>query len=137
MNLYNKWATDNQYNFRTVPQGILPMTYSMVRLMSIANYDMAKMYGGNDVYAQWRKIYPVLAPTGVVDDPAQYQWLIFKGTSGEITTLAAPWIEGNSVVPVTFRQQQFILTNTTDSEIAQVKLFLDAIGASYSTAPIQ
>lgn len=136
MSIYNKWVTGAKYNFNSVPQGILPNRYSMVTLEGVATYGLAMMIGGGDVYSQWRKIYPSIASQGIVDDPEQYQWLTFKATNGETTVLAAPWIEGNSVVPVQFRQEQFTLTNTTDAEIAQVKLFLDALGAQYTNAPI-
>lgn len=136
MSLYNKWEEYAQYSFNTVPQSILPMKYSMVTLMATATYDMAKIVGGNDVYAQWRKIFPLLT-SDIVDDPAQYSWLVFRATNGEVFTMANPWIDGTSVKPVVFRQQQFILTDTNDAEIQQVKMFMDAIGAKYSTAPIQ
>lgn len=136
MSIYNKWEIATQYNFSTIPQGILPNTYKMVRLMSKSTYDMAMMITGGDVYARWRKIYPALVADGVMDDPAQYEWLTFRATNGEVVVLASPWIDGTSVKPVQFRQEQIILTNTTDAELQQVKLFLNALGASYTSTPM-
>lgn len=136
MSIYNNWIENARYSFSTVPQGILPLTYSNVTLMAVCGYNMAKMAGGEAIYAQWRKIYPTLVSMGIVDDPSQYQWLPFQTTTGQVVWMASPWIEGTSVTPVEFRQQLFTLTNTNDSQIQQVKNFLNAIQAQYTTEPI-
>lgn len=134
MAIYNNWKNGTQYSFMTESQGILPLSYSHVTMEGSASYDLAKMAAGENIYAQWRKIYPSL--TGIVDDPAQYEWLAFRTSSGQLVWLASCWIQGTSVTPVQFRQQMFVLTDTSDAQIAQVKNFMDAIRASYTTRPI-
>ena len=135
MPLYANWATNNEYSFSTNTQGITPLTYKYVRLVGIMTYDVARIVEGDSAYAKWRRIFPHLTP-GTVDDPAQYDWLFSKAANGESIILAAPWIEGSTVNPVKFRQERIILTDTTDAQIQQVKMFLSAVGATFTSEPI-
>lgn len=135
MSLYNDWKNDNEYRFNTVAQGDLPMSYNYIRLEAQATYDVARIVGGDAIYSQWRRIYPRL-PSGIVDDPRQYGWLIFKTSIGETVVLANCWIEGSTVESVNFRQERIILTDTSEDQILQVKAFLNAIGAKYTSEPI-
>ena len=135
MSFYQNWEINAEYSFSTNTEGILPLSVRFVKLVGITTYDMARIVYGDSIYAQWRRIFTHL-PAGTVDNPEEYDWLFFKAANGEDICLANPWIEGASVTPVKFRQQQFTLTNTTDREIQQVKMFLDAINASYTTAQL-
>lgn len=136
MAIYDNWQNGLQYSFSTVPQGILPLRYSFVTLELESTWAAAKSIGGMALYSQWRTIYPHLADKTIADDPSQYAWYMFTTGDGSELWMTTPWIDGNSVVPVKFRQERITLTDTNEFQISQVKNFLSAMNAKFVSEPI-
>lgn len=125
-----------EYTLSTSTQGPLPLEYKHIKLEAQASYDIISLMFGNAAYTMWRHIYPRL-PASVPDDPRQVSWYVFVASNGEKIYLAAPWINAASIKPVKFRQKQFILTDTNETQIKRVHDFLVAIGASFTNSPIE
>lgn len=46
---------------------------------------------------EWIKMYPSL-PSGVVNDPNKYPWLLFKNINGKIVVVNEAWIDVSTLV---------------------------------------
>jgi hypothetical protein len=102
------------YSFNTVAPAILGLEFKRVTVLAVLNYSIANTF--INIETNHINIYPYL-PTGTVNDPKTYQYLLIKTETGENTVLAIPWIDLDSVTQVT--TQSLILTvnniNSTDT----------------------
>jgi hypothetical protein len=102
------------YSFNTVAPAILGLEFKRVTVLAVLNYSIANTF--INIETNHINIYPYL-PTGTVNDPKTYQYLLIKAETGENTVLAIPWIDLDSVTQVT--TQSLILTvnniNSTDT----------------------
>lgn len=126
-NLYNNWVVGDTYDFSTTAPGILQSTYKRVVLIAEAVFDVARMINAEDVYAKWRVIYPSL-PVGTPNTPELAKWYIFRNSDGENFALAEPWIDGSTVVGVSFTSYNIAVSGSSLAEMTRVRNVLAAMG---------
>lgn len=130
MSTYNDWKLNATYSFSTAPTTGLPSTYQRVKLISVCGYDAALRIGTTNIYAMWRRLYPAL-PAGTPDTPHASLWYVFETEDKQVLVLAAEWINGSTVAPVTFQQYDIAVTNSDETQLLRIRDFLNKIGATY------
>lgn len=88
------------YNFNTRAPAILGANFKSVKVLGIIDYNLASKYINPET--QHVNIYPYL-PVGTVDDPKKYTYVLIETQSGDVTVLAMPWIDQESIALVTSR----------------------------------
>lgn len=129
-NLYEDWSVGDTYDFSTTAPGILDASYKRVILTAIATFDVARMVNAEDVYAKWRVIYPSL-PAGTPNTPEMAAWYIFKNDDGETFALAAPWIDGSTVVGVNFTSYNIAVSGSSLAEMTRVRNLLASMRLTF------
>lgn len=127
---YNDWKVNTHYTFTTAAPGVLPAQYTDVAFSGQVSYSTAAKIGSINIYAQWRQIFPLLPP-GTPDTPESADWYIFDMPDGSIVVLAAPWIDGGTVTPISFQQFDIALTQSNYTQMTQIRDFLNKIGAKF------
>ena len=122
------------YNFSTRAPSILGANFKSVKVLGIIDYNLASKYINPET--QHVNIYPYL-PTGTVDDPKKYTYVLIQTQSGDVTVLAMPWIDEASIALVESRN--LIITvrdvDTGDDTVIRDNLLL--MGFSDITIEIQ
>lgn len=131
MSAYTQWKPGTTYNLSTKAPGVLPSSYQQLKLSSICNFRMAQSVEGPALYAKWRQIYPLL-PAGTPDRPEAVDWYVFETASGSEVVLAADWINGPTVTPVTYRQYSILLTDSDYEQAQRIRDFLNTINAKFT-----
>jgi hypothetical protein len=88
------------YNFSTRAPAILGANFKSVKVLGIIDYNLASKYINPET--QHVNIYPYL-PTGTVNDPKKYTYVLIQTQSGDVTVLAMPWIDETSIALVASR----------------------------------
>lgn len=111
------------YNFNTRAPAILGANFKSVKILGIIDYNLASKYINPET--QHVNIYPYL-PTGTVDDPKKYTYVLIETQSGASTVLAMPWIDEESIALVTSRDLLITVKdiNTGDDTIIRDNLLL-------------
>lgn len=130
INIYAGWKTGETYTFNTIAPGILPSPVQRVKLESSGSYRIASQIGTDDLYTQWRRLYPHLPP-GTVDDPGAHLWYTFVSMDDKPIVLAEPWIDGSSVIKIDFINANYEITETSSAEIAQINDIFNQMGVKY------
>lgn len=84
----------NTISFEVYPASILGTRFDNVKVMGTFDKDTARMWIDPD--AMHVNVFPTL-PSGVPDDPNQYQFVKLKHTNGSITILGVPWIREDTI----------------------------------------
>lgn len=129
-NIYDKWKPGETYSFNTIAPGVLPSPIQRVKLESTGSYRMATQVGTDDLYTQWRRLYPHLPP-GTVDNPSAHLWYTFVSMDDKPIVLAEPWIDGSSVVPIDFINAAITITETSSSRISKIIDMLNQMGEKF------
>ena len=81
-------------SFEVYPVSILGDNYKTVKILSIVDYDTARMY--TDVNNLSVSVYPSL-PQGTPKDLKKYMYLKLEHLNGSITCVAIPWVNQDTV----------------------------------------
>lgn len=82
-------------SFGVYPTAILGNTIQRVLVVGLVEYDLAKNLGSAaELHAA---VYPTL-PSSVPNDPAGYQWLVYRDASDKTNIIGVPWIKDDTVV---------------------------------------
>lgn len=127
--MYN-YQIGTLYNFTTLAPSILGAQLQNAKLLSIMQYDMAKLFANIDQQAQI--ILPLL-PSGTPTDPTSYTYLMFQSSTGENVLLANVWINEASIVVATPTTIQVVITGVTLSDVTVVRDILNQMGYTQLT----
>lgn len=108
--MINPFVLNQFYNFNTLAPGILPASYTNVKVLAIVGYDVANMYANVNAIAA--SVAPVL-PTINNKDPSLYNYVIFETSNSNKTILALDWIDLVSVSSTTSVTTDFTVSNIT------------------------
>lgn len=81
-------------SFEVHPVSILGDIYKKVKVLSIVDYDTAKLF--SDVNAIAVSVYPML-PTGTAKDFTKYRYVKIQHQDGTISVVAMEWINMRTV----------------------------------------
>lgn len=109
------------YNFDVYPSTILGDDFRNVTILSIMDYESALQLA--DVAAIHVNVYPYL-PTGLPDDPSQYDYVRIRTASGQSTILGISWINLDTVELVESRRMTIKIDGVGSSDIERVRLAL-------------
>ena len=109
------------YNFDVYPSTILGDDFKNVTILSIMDYESALQLA--DVAAIHVNVYPYL-PTGLPDDPSQYDYVRIRTASGQTTILGISWINLDTVELVESRRMMIKIDGVSSSDIERVRLAL-------------
>lgn len=82
-------------SFEVYPSAILGDNFRTVKLLSIVDFSTARMY--SDVANLSVSVYPSL-PVGTPKDYKQYNYLKIEFSNGDVSCVALPWINLDTVV---------------------------------------
>lgn len=105
------------YNFNTRAPAILGASFKRAIVLGIFDYNIATNYITPET--RHANIYPYL-PTGTVDDPKEYAYILIQTESGDKTCLALPWIDESSVTLVATRTLR--ITAKADDPLVDTKI---------------
>lgn len=91
--MYN-FQIGKTYSFNTLAPSVLGTTLSNQYLKGIVDYTTANTI--INVELMHRTIYPLL-PTGSVNNPQTYTWLLLRSDNGTTTAIAVEWIDQSTV----------------------------------------
>lgn len=87
------------YRFQTYAPALIGKGYDGATALAVLGFETANNFGV-DLLARHKQIYPYL-PTGTVNDPTAYTYLLVRlPDSSETTILGLPWIREESVEEV-------------------------------------
>lgn len=128
---YQDWLPGETYTFNTIVPGILPISYTRVKLEGRNRFNVARQLSPQDLMADWRRIYPSL-PAGTPDNPNAVNWLTFESMGGESITLAEEWIDGDTVVVTDFINFNIAVTESSSEQMGRIRDLLSQEGVKFA-----
>jgi hypothetical protein len=122
--VYN-FEIDKVYTFNTRAPALLGAQVTRATLKGIIDYSVAITFLNVDL--QHRKVYPAL-PSGTVNDPKKFTYLLFRTESGELTVFAYEWIDDTSIEVVDSTTLTVTLPGVSNSDANKVRDALNLIG---------
>lgn len=122
--MYN-FEIDKVYTFNTRAPALLGAQVTRATLKGIIDYSVAITFLNVDL--QHRKVYPAL-PSGTVNDPKKFTYLLFRTESGELTVFAYEWIDDTSIEVVDSTTLTVTLPGVSNSDANKVRDALNLIG---------
>lgn len=109
------------YNFDVHPSALLGNDFKNVTILAILDYETALQYG--DLPAMHVNVYPHL-PTGIPDDPSQYDYVRVRLASGDATVLGIPWIDESTIELIASMRMNVTIEGVGASDVERVRLAL-------------
>lgn len=82
-------------SFEVFPSGILGSNFKAVKVLSIVDYDTARLY--MDVNNLAISVYPLL-PVGTPKDYKKYHYLKIQHANDNVECIALPWINNDTII---------------------------------------
>jgi len=105
--------------FDVYPAQLLGTQFRQCKVLAILDYDTCRALGF-DPDALHVKVFATL-PTGTENDPAKYQWLKLKLTSGETTVIGLPWIKPDTIQTTTTSTITVVYTNVAPEDMVKIR----------------
>lgn len=86
-----------RYSFQTYAPGILG-EFKNVLILGTVSFKVANRE--EDLYAMHARVYPMLDPKVVPDDPTMYSYVLVESNDGATKTLGLPYINPNTIEEV-------------------------------------
>jgi hypothetical protein len=115
------------YNFDVYPTVILGDDFNNVTILAILDYETALQTA--DIPAIHTNVFPYL-PTGIPDDPSQYDYVRIRTASGAATILGIPWINLDTLELVESRRMTVKIEGVNSSDVERVRIALVQNGFS-------
>lgn len=109
------------YNFDVYPTAILGDDFSNVTILAILDYETALQTA--DIPAIHTNVFPYL-PSGIPDDPSQYDYVRIRTASGSATILGIPWINLDTLELVESRRMTVKIEGVSSSDVERVRIAL-------------
>lgn len=113
------------YSFDTLVPSLLGATFKNATVIGMIDYQTALNYINPD--AMHARIFPYL-PTGTVNDPTKYTYIIFKLESDIKTVLAYPWINETSIRLATTEYLKVTIKNAGPNDTVKIRNALVSLG---------
>lgn len=127
--MYN-FAIGNVYTFGTRAPALLGALFERVTILGIVDYNIATTFRNVDL--DHKRIYPLL-PSGTVNNPKKFTYLLVKTESGEPTVLAYEWIDDATIEPVDSVTLTVTIPGVNNSDATKVRDALSLLGFSQFT----
>lgn len=114
----NPFSIGSQYNFATLAPSILGAEHNNVTVKAVFDYEVALTFLAPDI--KHASIFPLL-PSGTIDDPKKYTYVLFKSQSGADFVMALEWIDLNTVVQVVSVTLNVTLNNCKPGDAAVLR----------------
>ena len=121
------------YSFNTVAPAILGLEFKRVTVLGVLSYSVANTF--INIETNHINIFPYL-PTGTVNDPKTYQYLLIKTETGENTVLALPWIDLDSVTQVTSQSLVLTVNNINNTDTTKIRDAMIMLGYNNFTISV-
>lgn len=92
--MFDLTAYGKLVSFETYAANILGDTYKSVKLLSIVDFETARLFG--DVANIAISVYPSL-PVGTPKDYKKYHYAKVQHSSGDVICIALPWINNDTI----------------------------------------
>lgn len=122
--MYN-FVIGNAYTFNTRAPSLLGAIFENATILGIVDYDIATTFRNIDL--DHKRIYPLL-PSGTVDNPKKFTYLLIRTESGEKTVLAYEWIDVSSITLVDSVTLTVTIPNANSSDATKVRDALALLG---------
>jgi hypothetical protein len=109
------------YNFDVYPTAILGDDFDNVTILAILDYETALQTA--DIPAIHTNVFPYL-PSGIPDDPSQYDYVRIRTASGSATILGIPWINLDTLELVESRRMTVKIEGVSSSDVERVRIAL-------------
>lgn len=109
------------YSFDVFAPSILGTEFKNVTILSIMDYETALQQA--DIPAIHTNVYPDL-PSGLPDDPSQYDYVRIRTASGVATILGIPWIDLDTVELVESRRMTVKIEGVSSADVERVRIAL-------------
>jgi hypothetical protein len=109
------------YNFDVYPTSILGNDFRSITILAILDYETALQTV--DIPAIHTNVYPHL-PSGIPDDPSQYDYIRIRTASGNATILGIPWINLDTLELVQSQRITVKIEGVSGSDVERVRLAL-------------
>jgi len=121
------------YNFNTLAPAILGSNVKNATVLGIIDYTTASNY----ITPETRHVdvYPYL-PTGTVNDPKKYTYILFKSESNVKFVLGLPWIDLATVVQVVSLTINVTVNNASTGDANRIRDSLILLGFNSFTVTI-
>lgn len=106
------------YSFNVYPVAILGNNFTNVTVLAIMDSDTANRE--IDVQAMHVNLYPFL-PAGTPNDPAAYNYVKIRTTTGQTTILGLAWINADTVTLLASRTITVKISNVSAVDVARVQ----------------
>lgn len=113
------------YSLITRAPSILGTRLERATLLGILTYELAQKF--ENVYLQYRQIYPLLPP-GTPDTVKACSYFLFKTEAGAEVVLADQWIDPGSITVVDGINFQVTFQQKSISDVNRVRDILNAMG---------
>lgn len=113
------------YNFSVHPSAILGSDFNNVTILGILDYETALQTV--DIPAIHTSVFPYL-PSGIPDDPSQYDYVRIRTASGVATIIGIPWIDLDTLVEVESRRATVVIEGVSNSDVERIRLALVSNG---------
>lgn len=119
------FATRKVYSFDVYPTAVLGTSYKKVTVASILDYQTALGYA--DIEALHVNVYSYL-PQGTPNRPQDFDYLLLRTESGDMTVVGVPWIIDETVELVESLKIQAIIDGVGTADLERIRACLTQNG---------
>ena len=119
------FQTRKVYKFDVYPSAILGTGFNNVTVSAVLDYRAALAFG--DLDAMHVNIFPHL-PAGTPNRPQDFDYLLLRVESGDLTVIGIPWIIDETVELVESLQANVVIDGIGSSDIERIRACLSQNG---------
>lgn len=108
----------SSYSFNTFAPAVLGNRVKNAKLLAILDFDVASNYTTPNI--SHATIYPYL-PSGTVDDPQSYTYLLFQTDQNTKIVLANTWIQENTISEQTNTKLTIVIENISTGDEIKIR----------------